>query len=240
MMEDLFADRAVRGRTLSRKDAEALVTAGNKAGRREAGGPQHLIDCDLEEADLSRLDLTEWTFERCGLRHTDFTGARLDGTKWLSCKGATANFSGAVLTDALFQSSDFNNASFRGATLASAMIRGCKLTGADLSDAKSLNLRLEETLAISARMPSLGFRKQTLLRVDFSQADLRKCDFRATVFEECSLRDAHVVGAHFENADLRGADLGGFRLTDASLFRGATISRAQAGQLLGELGLKVG
>jgi uncharacterized protein YjbI with pentapeptide repeats len=48
-----------------------------------------------------------------------------------------------------------------------------------------------------------------------------------------------MEGARFEGADLRGADLGGVRLVDASLFRGATISREQAGQLLGELGLNV-
>jgi uncharacterized protein YjbI with pentapeptide repeats len=60
------------------------------------------------------------------------------------------------------------------------------------------------------------------------------------MFEGCSLRDANVVGARFEKADLRGADLGGLRLIDAALFRGATISPEQAGQLLGELGLKVG
>jgi uncharacterized protein YjbI with pentapeptide repeats len=46
-------------------------------------------------------------------------------------------------------------------------------------------------------------------------------------------------GARFDGADLRGADLGGLRLGDARLFRGATISRDQAGKLLGELGLNV-
>ena len=59
------------------------------------------------------------------------------------------------------------------------------------------------------------------------------------VFEECSLRDASMAGSRFDGADLRGADIGGLRLVDASLFRGATLSRAQAGELLGELGLKV-
>lgn len=48
-----------------------------------------------------------------------------------------------------------------------------------------------------------------------------------------------VAGSRFEGSDLRGADLGGLRLVDAGLFRGATISREQAGQLLGELGLNV-
>jgi uncharacterized protein YjbI with pentapeptide repeats len=94
-------------------------------------------------------------------------------------------------------------------------------------------------LLINARLPSWSFRKQTLCRIDFAQADLRACDFRMAVFEECSLRDANMAGSRFESADLRGADLGGLRLMDAALFRGATISREQAGQLLGELGLNV-
>jgi hypothetical protein len=38
---------------------------------------------------------------------------------------------------------------------------------------------------------------------------------------------------------VRGVDLGGLRLVDAALFRGATISCEQAGELLGELGLNV-
>lgn len=42
-----------------------------------------------------------------------------------------------------------------------------------------------------------------------------------------------------DGADLRGADLGGLWLVDASLFRSATISREQAGQLLSELGLNL-
>jgi uncharacterized protein YjbI with pentapeptide repeats len=64
-------------------------------------------------------------------------------------------------------------------------------------------------------------------------------DFRATVFEDCSLREANMADARFAGADLRGADLGGLRLMDAPLFRGATISRDQAGRLLSELGLDV-
>lgn len=91
-----------------------------------------------------------------------------------------------------------------------------------------------------AKLAGLGFRKQRLRRVDFSQADLRKADLRDVVFEACSLRDALLAGARFDKADLRGADLGGLCLVDAALFRGATISREQAAQLLAELGLNLG
>jgi uncharacterized protein YjbI with pentapeptide repeats len=122
----------------------------------------------------------------------------------------------------------------------SASFTGCKLTGADLAEARAFGLGLEETLLINAKLPALSFRKQILKRVDFSQADLRKCDFRAAMFEECSLRDALLAGSRFEGADLRGADLGGLRLEDAALFRGAMVSRVQAGQLLSQLGIIVG
>jgi uncharacterized protein YjbI with pentapeptide repeats len=102
-----------------------------------------------------------------------------------------------------------------------------------------LEIRIEESLLINAKMPGRDFRKSTLTRLDISQGDLSKCDFRHSTFVDCSLREALLDAARFEGADLRGADLGGVRLGDALQFRGATISREQARQLLNEVGLKV-
>ncbi len=228
-MDDLFADRSITEQTLSRRDIAAL-----------AGGlPHHLIDCDLDEADLSGLDLSRWIFERCQLRRTDVTGAKLDGTRWLSCRGGFVTFTGADLREAEATACDFNNGGFRRAKLFGAQFERCKLTGADLTDASALDMTFKETLLVNARLPGFSFRKQVVTAVDFSQADLAKCDFRGTLFDGCSLRDAALDGCRFDGADLRGADISGLRLINAGLFRGATISREQAGQLLGELGLNV-
>jgi fluoroquinolone resistance protein len=224
------ASSPLAGQTLVRSDLERLSGP---------AGPHHLVDCDIDGADLSGLDLSHWTFDRCTVRRSDFTGARLEGSVWTSSRGAFASFLRADLSDARFEASDFNNAVFRNATLTGARFTRSKLTGADLSDAKAFDLLLDEVLLINAKLPGFSFRKQTLRKIDFGQADLRKADFRATVFEDCSLRDAGVAGCRFEGADLRGADLGGIALVDARQFRGATISREQAGQLLGELGLRV-
>lgn len=229
-MDDRVSDRSVREQALGRADVGRLLASPS---------PSYLIDCDLEEADLKGLHLSRWKFERCNMRRADFTGTKLDGTAWRSCRAAFAQFVGADLSDASFVASDFNNCALRRSTLAAAMFDRCKLTGADLSDAKAFDVRFEETLLIHAKLPGYSFRKQTLKKIDFGQADLRKCDFRATIFDECSLRDAIMTGSRFDGADLRGADLGGLRLVDASLFRGATISREQAGQLLSELGINV-
>lgn len=228
--DELFSDCSVREQALTRADVTRLLASSS---------PSHLIDCDLEEADLARLDLSGWTFERCNLRHTDFTGSKLEGTAWRSCRAALARFIGADLSDATVIASDFNNCVLRRSTITAATFERCKLTGSDLSEAKALNVHFEETLLIHAILPGFSFRKQTLKKIDFGQADLRKCDFRATIFEECSLRDSIMTGSRFDAADLRGADLGGLKLVDASQFRGATISREQAGQLLSELGLNV-
>lgn len=227
-MDDLFSDRALRGKTLGRSDLARL-----------AGTPQSLIDCDLDEVDLSGLDLTGWHFERCSLRRGDLGRARLETTVWKSCRGAFANFLASDLSEALFEGCDFNNATFKRATLQAVKFVRCKLTGADLFEAKGLDIAFDETLLVSAKLSGHTFRRASLNRIDFSQADLRKCDFRQATFVDCSLREANMAGARFDGADLRGADLGGMRLVDASLFRGATISREQAGLLLAELGLNV-
>ncbi len=113
------------------------------------------------------------------------------------------------------------------------------MIGADLSETRAIGLELTEVLFGLALLPGLSFRKTTLNGVDFSEADLRSCDFRETVFEDCSLRDANLTGCRFEQADLRGADLGGIKLGDARRFKGALISRRQAADLLGQLGLFV-
>lgn len=227
-MDDLFADSPLQSQTLTRTDIEALT-----------GIPRTLIGCDLEEVDLGRMDLSGWVFRQCYLRHADFSGAQLEGTSWQSCRGAFTRFIGSDLTDAQMVGSDFNNGSFRGAILQGAALSGCKLTGADLAEVQAIDCAMEEVLLVNARLPGWSFRKAVLKRVDFAQADLRQCDFRDAVLEQCSLRNALLDGARFDGADLRGADLGGVRLADASAFRGATISRDQAGQLLRELGLVV-
>lgn len=85
-----------------------------------------------------------------------------------------------------------------------------------------------------------GLSGRTLTRSDLAPLaggppqDVVDCDL-----EDVDLSGLDLTGWRFEGSDLRGADLGGRRLVDAGLFRGATISREQAGQLLGELGLNV-
>jgi fluoroquinolone resistance protein len=224
----MAAGTILRDQPVTRRELEAI-----------APGSHALIDCDLEGADLSGMDFTGWTFERCNLRKCDLSGVRIAESRWTSCRGAFVNFTGADLSESAILACDFNNGSFRRTVLTATHVTGSKLTGADFTDARTMELRFEESLLINAKLVGFSFRRQSVKKVDFGQADLRKCDFRQAVLDDCSLRDANVAGARFDGADLRSTDLGGIKLSDAGLFRGATISRDQAGQLLGELGLNV-
>ena len=55
----------------------------------------------------------------------------------------------------------------------------------------------------------------------------------------CRVREANVTKARFEGAHLHRADFGNLQLADASQFKGAIISKKQAGELLCGLGMKV-
>jgi len=230
MASDMSDVVVIENRWLDRAEIEALIAQGQ---------PVRLTRCDLEEADLSRLALINWVFDRCVLKRANLIGAKLEGTTWESCRGPFADFTGVDLTEATMDGCDFNNANLRGATLTNASFARGKMTGANFAETRTLNCSFEEMLLADTRMPQFSFHKSRLVRLDFQNADLNRTDFRNAVFDGCSLRDAHLADCRFEGADLRGADLGGIRLMNAKQFKGATISRAQAGQLLAELGLKV-
>lgn len=219
--------------------SDQKVTAADVAKLAKSGKPALLQNCDLQGLDLMRLNMADWRFEKCNLGGVSFNGALLERVVFAGCRAAGARFVSATCTEAQITGGDFNNTSFRGATLAAMKISGCKMIGADFSETRSIGLDLSDVLFGLAVLPNLSFRKTTLKGVDFSEADLRACDFRETVFEDCSLRDANLAGCRFEHADLRGADLGGVKLVDARRFKGALISKRQAVDLLGQLGLFV-
>ncbi|RYE72552.1 MAG: hypothetical protein EOO80_20180, partial [Oxalobacteraceae bacterium] len=78
-----------------------------------ASGSITFIDCMLDDADLSRLDLRGSSFINCSIAETSFYAAKLAQTTWQRCRGRQADFEAADLTDAQFQSCDLNNSSWR-------------------------------------------------------------------------------------------------------------------------------
>jgi uncharacterized protein YjbI with pentapeptide repeats len=174
----------------------------------------------LTGADLNRLDL--------------------HGCEFVRCRAGHVNFSSRNFTEARFLFCDFNNATWRGTILSSAVFQDCKLTGAQKAVASTLMPpAFERCLLINENLRGLSLRRAQLDDVDFQGADLRDADFRDAVQTGCRVREANVTKARFEGAHLHRADFGNLQLADASQFKGAIISKKQAGELLCGLGMKV-
>ncbi|MFS1291983.1 pentapeptide repeat-containing protein [Pseudomonas piscis] len=202
--------------------------------------PVRGVGLDLSGQDLSRSNLAGAHFERCSFSATNLTAANLANSRWTSCRAGQATLRSAVLTDARFERCDLNNTLWQRSKVAHVQFEGCKLTGANFADVSALGLGFSDCLLNSAMLSGISFYKAQLYRIDFSEADLTYCDFRKAVFiEGGSLSLARVNNARFDDADLREASLQGLRLVDAKLFKGAIISRSQAGMLLAGLGLTV-
>lgn len=204
----------------------------------EASAPDGIASHRDVEAMLqqhaSLVRFIGWDLTDLSLKGLDFHGC-----EFVRCRGGRADFSSCDMTDTRFNACDFNNANWRRATLSAAIFQDCKLTGVRIVDARTLGLMFERCLLVSAQLHGLSFRRAELKSLDFQGADLTEVDFREAVLIQCDMRDANVTGARFEGADLRGADLGTLRLSDASKFKGAIISKQQAAILLSSLGLKV-
>lgn len=219
---------------------EELADAPLAAWLSSQAKPLWVTAVDFSEQDLSRLALTRVRFERCIFYGTDFTAADLSHSHWQSCRASQAVFRSATLEEACFINSDLNNTVWQRSKLAHASFDGCKLTGASFADTATLGLTFKDCVLRSACLSGMSFYKSELYNLDFAEADLSYCDFRHAVFTEGgSLSMARVNNARFDGADLREASLHGLRLVDAKLFKGATISRAQASMLLAGLGLQV-
>ncbi|PVM72348.1 pentapeptide repeat-containing protein [Caulobacter radicis] len=204
----------------------------------DAPAPPHpATRADLETALRAVRGPTR--FIGWALPGAELDGLDLHGCHFTKCRAAQADFSHADLTETVFDHCDLSNTMWRGARLSATQFTDSKLTGAELEEVSSLATVFSRCLLVNACARNLSFRKQILEGIDFQGADLAGCDFRDAVFLDCSLRDANLSQARFEGADLRCADLGSLRLADASRFKGAIISKAQASLLLSGLGLKV-
>ncbi len=201
----------------------------------EGAAARHDFEAARRGRGSASMRFMGWNMTEAALNGLD-----LQGCEFVRCRAGHANFSSCNFAEARFLFCDFNNSKWRGTIVSSAFFQDCKLTGAQMAVANTLmSPAFERCLLINANLRGLSFRRAQLDGDDFHGADLREADFRDAVLMGCSLREANVTNARFEGADLRGADLGSLQLTDASRFKGVIISKKQAGEFLGGLGLKV-
>ena len=106
--------------------------------------------------------------------------------------------------------------------------------GVDLTSANMDGTRIDRTNFSMAALRFKKFRKQKLVGVNFTEADISGCDFTQVEFEDCHLNSAVVSDETiFDGADLRGAYISSSQLEITSL-KGTLMSAAQAHHMLFE------
>ena len=119
------------------------------------------------------------------------------------------------LDDAVADGLDWANRKAFRVFLRRAEVRRCRLTGAELAEA-----RLEDVTFDDCRLDLVGLRAASLERVVFRDCRMAECELNAAtltdvLFENCELRQATLSGARVKRVELRGCDLTGLRGVEA-------------------------
>lgn len=175
--------------------------------------------------DLSRQDLTGWTFVADVLSGADLTSANLEGVDL-----SRADLDGATLAEV-----SARGAVLAAASLASACLDGIDLESADLSGADLTAASLRQARLGGATLDRAGATGASFGNADMNGASLNGADLNGSILARARLEFATLVGARLAGADLRwvrgaGADLTRAGVCDARLgradMRDATLESA--------------
>jgi uncharacterized protein YjbI with pentapeptide repeats len=97
-------------------------------------GPLWLVEADLSQACLEKIDLTEAKLTRADLTGASLPGAKMERADLVGAKLTGANLSFAKLSGAILDDADLSGADLTEARLDRAELYGAKLTGAILDD----------------------------------------------------------------------------------------------------------
>lgn len=107
------------------------------SGKRLSGG--FFDDAKLQDADLSRADLTNASFSGARMENANLAGARLTNCEMSGARLSGADLSGADLTNCEFANADLRNAKLGNARLVNADFANADLREADFSGASLIN-----------------------------------------------------------------------------------------------------
>jgi uncharacterized protein YjbI with pentapeptide repeats len=181
----------LKGVRLSRADVEWLLTMQEQSDVQEL---QASVGLDVRGADLAGVNLSHLPLMglQAGLSLKESRHATVE-----QCKAAAANLAKADMSDTQLQ-----RAQFSWAVLDDAVLVEAHLEGADLSKAS-----LKRAILAGAHLEGADLTKAHLEGATILEAHLE-----GTVLFEASLEGANLFEAHLEGARLIGAHLEGARL----------------------------
>lgn len=181
------------------------------------------IECDLTDADLSKLDLAGTSFQGSNLTDVDLADANLAG-----CDLSNTNFCGALLERCKLDSANLDFAEFSEATLDGVSMVNASLEGASFSE-----LDIEDLDASGTTGYGADFSSTVLRRTDFSGSNLPQVDFSNSELSDVNFENAKLNGGQFEevvaeSCSFNSATVEALHASDGSTFRRVDFCSAKA------------
>ena len=186
---------------------------------------------------LENLHVTGQALEpNRSLRFYELHGVELD-----HCMLAGVDFSKASFYDCILTDCDLSNASLEEAYFARTRFVGCKLEGARLGKALLRSSRFVDCMCRYANMGEMTIEGSSLIGCDLREAFLNEVRFRGKPqFDKCDLTRVDLFRTSLKGMDLSTCNIAGIAVSDThNELRGALISRDQAQDLVGMLGVRI-
>ena len=158
---------------------------------------------DLSGADLSGVRAGSADFSRALMEDAVFTGAALRHCRFDEAILDGADFSGADMWSATLDGAELQDAKLNGAILHEASLAGADLTGADLTGAE-----LSKAKVAGAILKGADLRGCKLTRADLTGADLTAAQLPRVDLTSCNLSGIRLCGAWLEGTRLTVEQLG--------------------------------
>ncbi len=223
--------------------------------KRYTEGDRDFTGINLNEANLSRINLSESILRRASLFVTNISGANLSEANLSEANLNVARLSSTNLSRAILNGATLNVANlvradlsaaqligaslirselvrcklsktnFSGANLTQADLREVKLTQANLCGANLSGANLRGASAASANFQEANLHRTDLTKAELNGVNFSNADLRQASLQQVNLSSGNLSGANLQWADLTGANLNGADLSDAKL-SGANLNGA--------------
>lgn len=173
--------------------------AARRGRRTQAIAAEHasLVDLDLDDLELSRIELCGASLTEVSAQRTGWEAADARSTRWLRCRLEAASLAGAVLSGSTLEHCDLSCANLEATSWQRATLAHCALPRAVLIDARldravfsDCDLRGAD-LEI-ARAPAVA----ALAGARFVRCDLRDTNWRGRELTGATFVDCKLAGAH--------------------------------------------
>jgi uncharacterized protein YjbI with pentapeptide repeats len=183
---------------------------------------------NLQEANLSNMDLRNANFSNLNLTKTNFYNSDLNNVDLRNANLENANFRGANLNDANFEGANIDYVIFKQTIITPTTILEKKgRIVAEILDRETIimdfrEIDLSKTNLFQANLSGLDLSKANLRGANLTEANLSKTELREVDLSNANLyranlSDAYLFKANLQQANLNFANLDGAYLREANL-----------------------